>query len=146
MGFGNPYGDPYNADIVAKFTDILVAMGINIISLADTIGVSDQKTIKHIYESLIEQYPQVEFGAHLHSHPSTAIEKIEAAYNAGCRRFDGAINGYGGCPMAKDDLVGNIATESIVSYLEKKSPNLGLKKDALKEALIAAPAIFTQYH
>ncbi|ELR73768.1 Hydroxymethylglutaryl-CoA lyase [Fulvivirga imtechensis AK7] len=146
MGFGNPYGDPYDAEVVAKFTDILVTMGITIISLADTIGVSDKDNITMLYTNLIGQYPQVEFGAHLHSHPSTALSKVEAAYEAGCRRFDGAINGYGGCPMAKDDLVGNIATETIVSYLEKKTPSLGIDPAQFKKAMEAAPAIFDQFH
>lgn len=146
MGFGNPYGDPYDVDIVAQFTDILITMGVTIISLADTIGVSNKENITLLYNKLINQYPQVEFGAHLHSHPSTAKEKIEAAYEAGCRRFDGAINGYGGCPMAKDDLVGNIATEAIVSYLEKKNPNLGINQIEFKKAMEAAPAIFGQFH
>ncbi|MTI20719.1 hydroxymethylglutaryl-CoA lyase, partial [Fulvivirga sp. RKSG066] len=105
MGFGNPYDDPYNVEIVAKFTDILASMGIKIISLADTIGVSNKENIDYLYKGLIKEYPDVEFGAHLHSNPKTAIDKIVAAYEAGCRRFDGAINGYGGCPMAKDELV-----------------------------------------
>lgn len=146
MGFGNPYGDPYDVDIVGKFTDILSSMGIGIVSLADTIGVSNRENITYLYENLIKEYPKIEFGAHLHSNPNTAQEKIDAAYMAGCRRFDGAINGYGGCPMAKDDLVGNIATEKIVSYLETKNPNLGLVKQAFTDALGAAPAIFTQFH
>lgn len=146
MGFGNPYGDPYDVDIVGKFTDILSTMGVTIISLADTIGVSNRENITYLYENLIKQYPKIEFGAHLHSNPATAIEKIDAAYSAGCRRFDGAINGFGGCPMAKDDLVGNIATEKIVSHLEKKNPELGLNAQAFEEALKAAPSIFTQFH
>lgn len=146
MGFGNPYGDPYDVDIVGKFTDILSTMGVTIISLADTIGVSNRENITYLYQNLIKQYPKIEFGAHLHSNPATALEKIDAAYNAGCRRFDGAVNGFGGCPMAKDDLVGNIATEKIVSHLEKKNPELGLNMQAFEEALDAAPSIFTQFH
>ncbi|UII30823.1 hydroxymethylglutaryl-CoA lyase [Fulvivirga ulvae] len=146
MGFGNPYGDPYDVEIVGKFTDILSSMGINIVSLADTIGVSNRENITYLYDNLIKAYPKIEFGAHLHSNPDTALEKIDAAYMAGCRRFDGAINGYGGCPMAKDDLVGNIATETIVSYLETKNPKLGLDKRFFSEALSSAPSIFTQFH
>lgn len=146
MGFGNPYGDPYDPDIVAQFTGILAAMGIRIISLADTIGVSDRENITRLYKTLIKEYDQVEFGAHLHSNPATALEKIEAAYTAGCRRFDGAINGYGGCPMAKDELVGNIATETILSWFEKKNPGSGINKEAFSEALAQASAIFGQYH
>ncbi|MBL6449048.1 hydroxymethylglutaryl-CoA lyase [Fulvivirga sp. 29W222] len=146
MGFGNPYGDPYDVEIVGKFTDILSSMGIGIVSLADTIGVSNRENITYLYKNLIKGYPNIEFGAHLHSNPNTAQEKIDAAYMAGCRRFDGAINGYGGCPMAKDDLVGNIATEKIVSYLETKNPDLGLNQKLFLEAVGAAPAIFTQFH
>lgn len=146
MGFGNPYGDPYDVEIVGKFTDILYTMGVRIISLADTIGVSNRENIRYLYQNLIKEYPDVEFGAHLHSNPETALEKIDAAYQAGCRRFDGAINGFGGCPMAKDDLVGNIATETIVSYLEKKNPKLGLNQEAFTAALDAAPAIFGRFH
>ncbi|MDX1628708.1 MAG: hydroxymethylglutaryl-CoA lyase [Fulvivirga sp.] len=145
MGFGNPYNDPYSVDIVAKFTDILAAMGIKIISLADTIGVSNRENISYLYKNLIEAYPQVEFGAHLHSNPNTAEEKIEAAIEAGCRRFDGAIKGYGGCPMAKDELVGNVATEKLVSHFEKKSFNLGINQEALAQAIQSATALFAQY-
>jgi len=145
MGFGNPYDDPYSVDVVAKFTDILASMGIEIISLADTIGVSNEENITYLYENLIKQYPKVEFGAHLHSNPATAIEKISAAYAAGCRRFDGAINGYGGCPMAKDELVGNIATETIISYFENKNLELGIDSEKLAQSMKTASAIFTRY-
>jgi len=145
MGFGNPYDDPYNVEIVAKFTDILASMGITIISLADTIGVSDKENITYLYKNLMKSYPQVEFGAHLHSNPNTAIDKISAAYEAGCRRFDGAINGYGGCPMAKDELVGNIATEQMLSYFEKKNLDLGINHEALQSAMQAASALFSKY-
>ncbi len=146
MGFGNPYGDPYDVDLIAKFTDLLTTMEIKIISLADTIGVSTKENINYLYTNLIKDYPQVEFGAHLHSNPASAAEKIEAAYEAGCRRFDGAIRGYGGCPMAKDELVGNIATELIVSLLESKNPNLGLNKAELDASILASSAIFDEYH
>ncbi|MEP2771897.1 MAG: hydroxymethylglutaryl-CoA lyase [Fulvivirga sp.] len=145
MGFGNPYDDPYSVDVVAKFTDILASMGIEIISLADTIGVSNEENITYLYENLIKQYPKVEFGAHLHSNPATAIEKISAAYAAGCRRFDGAINGYGGCPMAKDELVGNIATETMISYFENKNLELGIDSEELAQSMKTASAIFTRY-
>lgn len=145
MGFGNPYDDPYSVDVVAKFTDILASMGITIISLADTIGVSNEENITYIYENLIKQYPKVEFGAHLHSNPATAVEKISAAYAAGCRRFDGAINGYGGCPMAKDELVGNIATETMISYFENKNLELGINANKLAQAMQTASAIFNKY-
>ncbi len=142
MGFGNPYGDPYDPEVVAKFTEILVSIGIKIISLADTIGVSNPDNITYLYTYLVKEYPQVEFGAHLHSNPSTALEKIDSAYRAGCRRFDGAIRGYGGCPMAEDELVGNIATEDILSYFEKKNLELGINSAEFDLALSASSAIF----
>lgn len=142
MGFGNPYGDPYDAEVVAKFTDILVSMGISIISLADTIGVSNPENITYIYSNLLREYPQIEFGAHLHSLPATAAEKTEAAWEAGCRRFDGALKGYGGCPMAKDELVGNIATEVILSYFETKNLELGINWAEFNTSLLASSSIF----
>ena len=142
MGFGNPYGDPYDPEVVAKFTEILVSIGIRIISLADTIGVSNPGNITYLYTHLVKEYPQVEFGAHLHSNPSTAVEKVDAAYQAGCRRFDGAIRGYGGCPMAEDELVGNIATEVILSYFEKKNLELGINRPEFDLALSASSSIF----
>jgi len=145
MGFGNPYDDPFSVDIVAKFADILASMGIKIISLADTIGVSNKENIDYLYTNLIEQYPDIEFGAHLHSNPKTAIDKIDAALEAGCRRFDGAINGYGGCPMAKDELVGNIATEIMISYFENKSLDLGINSQSLAQSLSSASALFSRY-
>jgi hydroxymethylglutaryl-CoA lyase len=146
MGFGNPYDDPFDVDIVAKFTDILSTMDIKIISLADTIGVSNKENITYLYSNLIKDYPKIEFGAHLHSNPNSAIDKINSAYQAGCRRFDGAIRGFGGCPMAKDDLVGNIATELIVSYLESKNLELGLDKLELDNAIMASSSVFDHYH
>lgn len=116
MGFGNPYGDPWNVDIVAKWTDVLSKMGVKILSLSDTIGVADGKTISYLFSNLIPQYPQIEFGAHLHTNPNAWHEKVDAAFKAGCNRFDGAIKGFGGCPMAKDELTGNMPTEKLVSY------------------------------
>ena len=145
MGFGNPYGDPYDVETVSKFVDVLSSMGIKIISLADTIGVSNKENITYLYSNLIKQYSDIEFGAHLHSNPNTATEKIKHAYEAGCRRFDGAIRGFGGCPMAKDDLVGNIATEMIVSYLESKNLDLGINKLEFDNSIMASSAVFDHY-
>lgn len=145
MGFGNPYNDPYDVSIVAQFTDVLVTMGITTISLADTIGVSTPGMISHLFRELIRAYPSVEFGAHLHSTPDKAIEKIEAAHAAGCTRFDGALQGFGGCPMAEDELVGNIATETILSQLETKNTKLGINKEHFDHALVAASQLFGQY-
>ena len=117
MSFGNPYGDPWNLDIVNHWVNKLSKMGVRIISLSDTIGTSNSESIKSIFSSVLENHSDIEFGAHLHSNPSTSHEKIHSAYEAGCRRFDGAIKGFGGCPMASNQLVGNIATEKLISYL-----------------------------
>jgi hydroxymethylglutaryl-CoA lyase len=145
MGFGNPYGDPYDVSLVEQFVDILVTLGVEIISIADTIGVSNPENIFLLFSSLSKSNPKIEIGAHLHSNPLTAIEKIEAAYRAGCKRFDGAINGLGGCPMAEDDLVGNLATETILSFLEDKGEKTGLNKEEFSKALIMAAEIFPKH-
>ena len=145
MGFGNPYGDPYDVNLILQFVDILVTLGVEIISIADTIGVSNPENIYSLFSSLSKANPNVEIGAHLHSNPSTSIEKIEAAYRAGCKRFDGAINGFGGCPMAEDELVGNLATETILSFLEGKGEKLGLNKDEFTQAMIMAAEIFPKH-
>lgn len=142
MGFGNPYGDPYDIEVVEKFTDILATLGVEIISLADTIGVSQPDQIEYLFTNLTSHFPKIEFGGHLHSAPVTRLEKIEAAYRSGCQRFDGAILGFGGCPMAKDELVGNMATESIISFLESKGTALNLNKREFEKALILASEIF----
>ncbi|RFS14830.1 hydroxymethylglutaryl-CoA lyase [Emticicia sp. C21] len=117
MGFGNPYGDIWNVEIVLEWIEKLKQLGIKIFSLSDTVGVANPESIKYLFESLIPQYPDLEFGAHLHTTPDTWKEKVESAYSAGCRRFDGAILGYGGCPMAADELVGNMPTENLLSFI-----------------------------
>ena len=142
MGFGNPYGDPYEMDYVNEFVDQLVHLDISIISLADTIGVSNEENIQTLFESITQPYPNVEFGVHLHSDIDTARRKIRAAYKAGCRRFDGAINGFGGCPMADDKLVGNIATETIVNFLEEFEIDIGLDHQEFDLAINMAPSVF----
>jgi hydroxymethylglutaryl-CoA lyase len=142
MGFGNPYGDPYDRALVVQFVDILSTLGADIISLADTIGVSTTENIRYLFSALTKQFPNVELGAHLHSTAMAAKEKIEAAYLAGCRRFDGAIRGYGGCPMANDDLVGNIATETITAYLDENNVSTNLNRKAFLDAQSLADAIF----
>lgn len=134
MGFGNPYGDPWNVEIAQQWVDRLADMDIRIMSLSDTIGVSNPENIAYLFKNLIPPYPDVEFGAHLHTTPTTWREKVEAAYQHGCRRFDGALHGYGGCPMAKDDLTGNMPTEKIISYLEQQQVQLNLNLTALKNA------------
>jgi hydroxymethylglutaryl-CoA lyase len=141
MGFGNPYGDPYNKEYIIEFVKKLRSLGVEIISLADTIGVSNRENIDYLFKSLIPSFPEIEFGAHLHSAPQNALEKIDAAYQAGCRRFDGALKGFGGCPMANDDLVGNIATETLVGYFNN-NVKLAIDKQKFKEALILAGQVF----
>lgn len=142
MGFGNPYGDPYDVSIVEQFVGILDKIGINVISLADTIGVSEPESITYLFSKLKPAYPHIEFGAHLHSHPDKSKEKIEAAFNAGCDRLDGAIKGFGGCPMAEDELVGNIATESIINYFIENNIRLPLNYELFKESVKEAAYIF----
>ncbi len=142
MGFGNPYGDPWNVDIVGDWTQKLASMGVKILSLSDTIGSSQPDTIKYLFSSLISKYPQIEFGAHLHTTPSSWREKVNAAYKGGCNRFDGAIKGYGGCPMAKDELTGNMPTEKLLDYFMEKKLDLHLDKSSFKNALNATPKVF----
>jgi hydroxymethylglutaryl-CoA lyase len=145
MGFGNPYGDPWNVEIVGEWTEKLSKMGVKILSLSDTIGTSDPENIQYLFSNLIPKYPHIEFGAHLHTTPSTWFEKIDAAYNSGCRRFDGAIQGFGGCPMAKDELTGNMPTEKLLSYFtQKKAHNLNAM--SFESAYNEATKIFTTYH
>jgi hydroxymethylglutaryl-CoA lyase len=136
MGFGNPYNDPYSVKLVEQFVDILNTLGVKIISLADTIGVSTPEQIKYLFESVSGKFKDIELGAHLHSTPQTAGEKIKAAYEAGCKRFDGAIKGFGGCPMATDDLTGNLATESILSYLKEHEVSTGINEEEFAKAML----------
>ncbi|GAB4239559.1 MAG: hydroxymethylglutaryl-CoA lyase [Ekhidna sp.] len=142
MGFGNPYGDPYEMDYVGEFVDKLDKMEVQVISLADTIGVSKPENIATLFETLIPKFPHIEFGAHLHSTPDTIEEKMQAAYESGCRRMDGAIKGYGGCPMAKDDLTGNMATETMLDWLNRNGIDTGLDQQKFEEAIAMAPTVF----
>lgn len=134
MGFGNPYREPWSADIVLRFCEKLADMGVRIISLSDTIGTSNPDSIKHLFERLVPAFPQIEFGAHLHTTPDSWREKVEAAFAAGCRRFDGAIQGLGGCPMADDDLVGNMPTEKLLRFAQENGLELGLDEKAFESA------------
>jgi hydroxymethylglutaryl-CoA lyase len=145
MGFGNPYGDPWNVDIVGAWTERLSKMGVRILSLSDTIGSSDSENVDYLFSNLIPKYPNIEFGAHLHTNPTSWFEKIDAAYKAGCRRFDGAIQGFGGCPMAKDELTGNMPTEKMLSYFTQKKAN-DLNAMCFESSYNEATKIFTQYH
>ncbi|GAA4088242.1 hydroxymethylglutaryl-CoA lyase [Mucilaginibacter panaciglaebae] len=142
MGFGNPYGDEWNTDIVSHRTEQLVNEGIGIIALSDTIGIATPEQIKFVYTQLNRDFPDTEFGVHLHSIPTTWREKVEAAYQSGCKRFDGALKGYGGCPMAKDELTGNIATENLISYLAQQNALPRLNYDKLQDALDYSVRVF----
>ena len=142
MGFGNPYGDPWSVDIVSKWTEKLSNMGVPILSLSDTVGSSTPQIIQHLFSNLIPQYPHIEFGAHLHTTPTTWFEKVDAAYKSGCNRFDGAIKGYGGCPMAKDDLTGNMPTEKLMSYFNQQKAFTNLQAMSFESAYNEALKIF----
>ncbi len=142
MGFGNPYGDPYSPEIVAEFVEKLALLGIETISLSDTIGVADAELISTLFEIQIQAFPQIEFGAHLHSRPEGIEEKVLAGLKGGCRRFDGALKGIGGCPMAVDKLVGNMATEVMIATLEKAGHDLKLNKTEFIEAMKLANFVF----
>lgn len=142
MGFGNPYGDHYDASIALRWVDELVQRDITIVSLADTVGVATPEIIAKLYSTLIPAYPLVEFGAHFHSAPNSWEEKVSAAYDKGCRRFDSAIKGIGGCPMAHNELVGNLATERLLEFSVGRHEQLGLDITALRAAQEIADRIF----
>lgn len=146
MGFGNPYGDPWNVEIVGDWTEKLSRMGVKILSLSDTVGSSTPEMISYLFSNLISQYPEIEFGAHLHTTPDKWFEKIDAAYHAGCRRYDGAIQGFGGCPMAKDDLTGNMPTEKLLSYFTAKKENTNLNSLSFESAYNEASKLFGKFH
>lgn len=146
MGFGNPYGDPWNIDIVGQWTEKLAGFGVKILSLSDTVGTSTPEIITYLFSNLIPSYPNIEFGAHLHTTPSSWREKIEAAHNAGCERFDGAMQGFGGCPMAKDELTGNMPTEKILDYLVSQEVPCNLNNTAFEKAYNKATEVFSKYH
>ena len=140
MGFGNPYGDPFNEEVVLDFSRLMDDEEIKVISLADTIGVAEPAMITSLFRHLIPAYPHIEFGAHFHSNPQTASEKINAALEADCKRFDGAIKGFGGCPMADDDLVGNIPTEVTLSLMQEN--DLKLDQDEFQKAMAMSLEVF----
>lgn len=143
MAFGNPYDEPWNPDIAAKWSERLYKeMGVKIIALSDTIGVSDEDNIQYLFSTLVPEFPEVEFGAHLHTTPDTWKEKVTSAYNSGCRRFDGAIKGYGGCPMAKDDLTGNMPTEKIIDFLEENKIEHGLNLKKFQQCVQESALVF----
>ena len=142
MGFGNPYGDPWSVEIVGEWTEKLSKLGVKILSLSDTVGSSTPEDISYLFSNLIPSYPQIEFGAHLHTTPTKWHEKVDAAYKAGCHRFDGAIKGYGGCPMAKDELTGNMPTEKLLSYFTAKKVETNIKPMSFESAYNKALEVF----
>jgi len=143
MGFGNPYNDPYNDRILLKWADEMVKRGIKIISLSDTVGLASPEQISFALNTLIPQYPAVSFGVHLHSSASNRKAKLEAAIHANCYRIDGALKGFGGCPMAQDSLVGNMDMEWVLNYLQQNNIHHNtINQDALQKALIMTSEIF----
>ncbi len=146
MGFGNPYGDSWNVEIVGEWTEKLSKMGAKILSLSDTVGSSTPEVISYLFDNLIPKYPKIEFGAHLHTTPEKWFEKIEAAYQSGCRRFDGAIQGFGGCPMAKDDLTGNMPTEKMLSYFTQQKAGTQTSPMSFESAYNVASRLFGEFH
>lgn len=142
MAFGNPYGDEWSSDVALAWTKRLAKLGIKIIALSDTIGVSNPENISFLFSKLVPEFQGIEIGAHLHTTPGTWEEKIHAAYTSGCRRFDSAIKGYGGCPMATDKLTGNMPTENLLSYFNKKNIPTGIDDKAFSEAMLFAGSTF----
>ena len=142
MGFGNPYGDEYSAEIAINWVGKLAQLGIKTIAMSDTVGVAKPDNISYIFSKLVPEFKGMEIGAHFHSAAGTWEEKIETAYNKGCLRYDSAMKGIGGCPMAEDELVGNIATENILDWCEKKQIKLNIDKDAFAEAFLMAGRVF----
>lgn len=145
MGFGNPYGDPWNVEIVSQWTEKLAGMGVKILSLSDTVGSSTPEVITYLFSNLIPKYSQIEFGAHLHTTPDSWFEKIDAAHKAGCVRFDGAIQGFGGCPMATDMLTGNMPTEKLISYFTANKKHTGLNTLSFESAYNEASKLFRKF-
>jgi hydroxymethylglutaryl-CoA lyase len=146
MGFGNPYGDPWTIDIVSQWTEKLSSMGVKTLSLSDTIGNSTPEAIRYLFSNLISKYTQIEFGAHLHSTPDKWFEKVDAAYQSGCRRFDGAIQGFGGCPMASNTLTGNMPTEKLVSYFTSIKEITNINSLSFESSYNEALKLFSAFH
>ena len=145
MAFGNPYGDPWDVDIVGEWTNRLHSMGVEILSLSDTIGSSKPESISYLFSNLIPKFPHIEFGAHLHTHPNSWYEKLNAAYKAGCYRFDGAIQGFGGCPMASDSLTGNMPTEKMISYFNSENIDTNIDILPFESAHNSASKLFSNF-
>ena len=145
MGFGNPYGDPWSVEVVSQWVERLAQMEIEIISLSDTVGQAASEDISFLYSTLIPAFSSIEFGAHFHTHPNRGYEKLKAAFDAGCRRFDGAIYGFGGCPMASDALVGNMPTEKVITFLNERGIDTGLCMTSFESAMNKTKELFSTY-
>lgn len=146
MGFGNPYGEEYDPEMVGLWTAKLMELGVRTISLSDTVGVASPEQIGGLFASIKSNFPQMEFGLHLHAHPAQRDDKIAAAFSSGCRRFDGALLGFGGCPMAHDEMVGNLATEHIVQFAKRQGIQLNLVTEKWHQAQWMATGIFGRFH
>jgi len=146
MGFGNPYGDPWSVDVVSQWVERLAQMDVEIISLSDTVGQAVPNDITYLYSTLIPTFPAIEFGAHFHTHPNRGYEKLTVAFDAGCRRFDGAIHGFGGCPMASDALVGNMPTEKLVTFFNERGIQTGLSMITFESAMNKTKELFSQFN
>jgi len=144
MGFGNPYGDPWNAEIVIKWSEILYSLGVRVLMLSDTIGVARPESINYIFSQVMPIFSEITFGAHFHTAPHNWEEKIEAAHNAGCKRFDSAIKGFGGCPMAKDELTGNMPTEKLLEFFKKRNVESGIDFLEFTNAVARASDFFPE--
>ncbi len=145
MGFGNPYGDEWNYEVLEKWISVIVSLGVKTISISDTIGVSTPTNIVKVFKNSIKQFPKIEFGAHFHTKPSNWFEKIDSAYKAGCKRFDSVIQGYGGCPMASDELTGNFPTEKLINYLNQKKEIINVNLLNFETAYNETTKIFSNY-
>lgn len=146
MGFGNPYGDPWSVGVVSQWVERLAKMEIQIISLSDTVGQAVIEDITYLYSTLVPTFTAIEFGAHFHTHPNRGYEKLTAAFDAGCRRFDGALHGFGGCPMASDALVGNMPTEKLVTFFNERGIQTGLCMTTFESAMNKTKELFSQFN
>jgi hydroxymethylglutaryl-CoA lyase len=146
MGFGNPYAEEYSPEMVWEWTRQLQELGVRTLSLSDTVGVAGAEQIRELFGPLSNDFPELTFGLHLHAHPGQRDEKIAAAYQSGCRRFDGALLGFGGCPMAQDEMVGNLATEHLVQFARRQGIAKGLVTEKWHQAQWMATGIFGSFH
>ena len=146
MGFGNPYGDEWNYEVLEKWISVIKSIGVKTISISDTIGVANPKNIDIVFKNSIKKFHDIEFGAHFHTKPSDWFEKIDSAYKAGCRRFDTTIQGYGGCPMAADELTGNFPTEKLITYMNQKKVNININSLNFESSYNETVKLFSNYN